>query len=61
MAGAHVSCATGLESILFPDLHTSLGSLLFDPCLTLFHIYHLPSITDVVRIQHDGLICSDSL
>jgi hypothetical protein len=53
MAGTYVSCATGQESV--SDLCMSLGSLLFDPCLTLFHIYHSPSITDVVCIHHDGL------
>jgi hypothetical protein len=33
----------------------SLGSFLFDLCSTLFHIYHFPSITDVVCIHYDGL------
>jgi hypothetical protein len=53
-AGAHVSCATGQESVMC--LSTSLGSLLFDrvPCLV-FHLHH-PSSSDVVRIHHDGLI-----
>jgi hypothetical protein len=32
-------------------LHTSLGSLLFDPFGTPFHIYHFPSIIDVARIH----------
>jgi hypothetical protein len=32
-------------------LHTSLGSLLFDPVETLFHIYHFSSIIDVAHIH----------
>jgi hypothetical protein len=32
-------------------LHTNLGSLLFDPFGTLFHIYHFPSIIDVACIH----------
>jgi hypothetical protein len=44
-----------LGKSLFCYLCTSLGSLLFDLLPTLFHIYHFPSIADVVRIHHDGL------
>jgi hypothetical protein len=32
-------------------LCTSLGSLLFDPCVTPFHIYHSYPIIDVARIH----------
>jgi hypothetical protein len=37
-ANAHVSCATGQESIL--HLCTSLDIHLFDPSPTLFHVHH---------------------
>jgi hypothetical protein len=53
VAGAHVSCATGQESTVC--LCMCLGSFLFDPFDTPFHIYHLPSISDVAYIHHDGL------
>jgi hypothetical protein len=36
---------------LFGHLGMSLGSLLFDLVPTPFHIYHVPSITDVGRIH----------
>jgi hypothetical protein len=48
-ADTHVSCATGQESTVC--LGTRLGSLLFDLSGTPFHIYHFPSITNVVRIH----------
>jgi hypothetical protein len=49
VAGAHISCATGQESTVC--LSMCLGSILFDLFGTLFHIYHLPSITDVAHIH----------
>ena len=53
-AGAHVSCATGQESVMC--LSTSLGSLLFDHVsCSLSHLHH-PSSLDVAHIHHDGLI-----
>jgi hypothetical protein len=49
VAGAHVSCATGQESTVC--LRTCLGSLLFDPFGTPFHIYHSYSIIDVACLH----------